>query len=294
MDDQSITGTVAEAKPCPVCQNAIQPGAPAVACPACGVPHHTECWKGNQGCSTAGCTVRIGASQPTQHAAQPLTQRAAAPQPPPPIAPASCPRCGFQLGPFDKECPRCARLGPANAVPQGPYQPRPGAGPYGRPQQPATPYFDPAGFWIRVAAAMIDGILFGVLFLFVAWPKMASMISMMQSTAGARPTPAQMQAMNQAMAAMQANNMFLSLIFLVYDVTLTTLVGGTLGKLALGLRIVKVDGERVGFGTALGRYFVKGILGAITLNIMYIVLAFNDEKRGWHDQIMSTRVIHNR
>lgn len=45
-------------KTCPFCQSPIKPGADHVSCPECGIPHHSECWNSNDGCTTFGCSGR--------------------------------------------------------------------------------------------------------------------------------------------------------------------------------------------------------------------------------------------
>jgi uncharacterized RDD family membrane protein YckC len=69
--------------------------------------------------------------------------------------------------------------------------------------------------------------------------------------------------------------------------------GATVGKMAMGLRVVTNDGKRLSFMNATGRYFAK-ILSAIIFCIGYIMIAFTDRKRGLHDMIASTLVIKTR
>jgi uncharacterized RDD family membrane protein YckC len=66
--------------------------------------------------------------------------------------------------------------------------------------------------------------------------------------------------------------------------------GATLGKMALGLRVVTGNGQRLTFLNATGRYFAK-ILSAIILFIGFIMIGFTDKKRGLHDMIANTLVI---
>ena len=66
--------------------------------------------------------------------------------------------------------------------------------------------------------------------------------------------------------------------------------GATVGKMALGLRVVTSNGQRLSFMNATGRYFAK-ILSAIILGIGFLMIAFTDKKRGLHDMIASTLVI---
>lgn len=69
--------------------------------------------------------------------------------------------------------------------------------------------------------------------------------------------------------------------------------GATLGKMALGLRVVTSDGQRLSFLNATGRYFAK-IISAIILFIGFIMIGFTDRKRGLHDMIAGTLVIKAR
>ena len=66
--------------------------------------------------------------------------------------------------------------------------------------------------------------------------------------------------------------------------------GATVGKMALGLRVVTSNGQRLSFMNATGRYFAK-IISAIILGIGYLMIAFTDRKRGLHDMIAGTLVI---
>ncbi|MGE5532277.1 MAG: RING finger protein [Bacteroidota bacterium] len=42
-------------KTCPYCRFPLKPGEQVMTCPACKVPHHADCWRENQGCTTYGC-----------------------------------------------------------------------------------------------------------------------------------------------------------------------------------------------------------------------------------------------
>lgn len=64
----------------------------------------------------------------------------------------------------------------------------------------------------------------------------------------------------------------------------------TPGKMALGLKLIRSDGERLSLGRVVGRYFSELLSGIIFL-IGYIIAGFDDEKRALHDRICDTRVI---
>ena len=67
----------------------------------------------------------------------------------------------------------------------------------------------------------------------------------------------------------------------------------TLGKRAMGLQVTDLDGNRIGFGKATGRYFAK-IISALILLIGFIMVAFTEKKQGLHDMIAGTLVVKNR
>src|SRR5204863_8182892 len=58
--------------------------------------------------------------------------------------------------------------------------------------------------------------------------------------------------------------------------------GATVGKMALGLRVVDEQGNRISFMRATGRFFAK-IVSSIILFIGFLMIAFTDRKRGLHD-----------
>ena len=80
---------------------------------------------------------------------------------------------------------------------------------------------------------------------------------------------------------------------LAYEGYFVSTKGGTIGKLALGLQIIHVDGSRLTFTQAIGRYFAR-ILSGIILYIGYMMAGWDEEKRALHDRLAGTRVIHTR
>ena len=64
----------------------------------------------------------------------------------------------------------------------------------------------------------------------------------------------------------------------------------TLGKKALGLEVTDLEGKRIGFGRASGRFFGK-ILSALILWIGFIMAGFTERKQALHDMLAGTLVI---
>jgi uncharacterized RDD family membrane protein YckC len=65
---------------------------------------------------------------------------------------------------------------------------------------------------------------------------------------------------------------------------------GTFGKMALKIKVVGKEGERITFGKASLRFFGK-LLGSVTLWIGALMIAFTKKKQGLHDKMASTFVV---
>jgi uncharacterized RDD family membrane protein YckC len=134
------------------------------------------------------------------------------------------------------------------------------------------------GFWIRVAARMIDGILLW----FVA--SLLALFFLLPAMRTARPDPFQILKGEGLMLLVQ------TIIAATYEIALTARFGGTIGKYALGLFVVTADGRPIGWAQSAGRYFATWITG-MTFGIGYVLAAFDEQKRTLHDHVASTRVI---
>ncbi len=66
---------------------------------------------------------------------------------------------------------------------------------------------------------------------------------------------------------------------------------GTLGKMALSIKVTDMNGNRISFGRATGRYFAK-IISSLTLCIGYIMAGFTQQKQALHDIIAGCLVVN--
>lgn len=71
---------------------------------------------------------------------------------------------------------------------------------------------------------------------------------------------------------------------------LVGMYGATVGKMACGLKVVRADGGRVGYGLALGRYFAEW-LSALALGLGFLMIAFDKQSRALHDHMCGTMVV---
>ncbi len=83
----------------------------------------------------------------------------------------------------------------------------------------------------------------------------------------------------------------ITLVWIYYAVMESSSSQGTPGKLALGIRVTDLYGNRIGFGKASGRYFGK-ILSILILFFGYFMAAFTERKQGLHDMMAGCLVVN--
>ena len=66
----------------------------------------------------------------------------------------------------------------------------------------------------------------------------------------------------------------------------------TLGKMAVGIKVVRSDGTRITFWRGVGRIFAT-ILSSLILMIGYIMAGFTERKQALHDMVCDTLVVDN-
>lgn len=67
----------------------------------------------------------------------------------------------------------------------------------------------------------------------------------------------------------------------------------TFGKSLLGLRVTDLQGQRISFGRATGRYFGK-FLSALPLALGFILMVSDPRKQTWHDKMADCLVLRQR
>lgn len=203
------------------------------------------------------------------------------PQPPggyPPQSPQGYPPQGYPPAGYPAEGGYAQPFGMAQPgyFPQGGYVPPPGL---------PTECF--GGFWIRFGAYLIDGmILFVPLQLLsiairvgVGLPAIADTTTRV----GAAPNP------KESSVSLMLNLVFLGVCW-VYFGLMHHKKGATLGKMAVGLRVVDQFGAFPSLGQATGRFFAT-ILSGCVCYVGYIVAGFDPQKRTWHDKLANTYVV---
>jgi uncharacterized RDD family membrane protein YckC len=154
-----------------------------------------------------------------------------------------------------------------------------------------------AGFWRRVGAYIIDGIILGI-----AAYITSNVIGLLLrgSINQTQLTQAMLTQDPQAMVSAIAGPMMDLLIFsslasfIIYWFYFagfeSSKFQATPGKSLLGIVVTDMDGDPVTFGTATGRFLGK-ILSALILYIGFLMVAWTKHKQGLHDMIAGTLVI---
>ncbi|HLD97686.1 MAG TPA: RDD family protein [Candidatus Nanoarchaeia archaeon] len=138
-----------------------------------------------------------------------------------------------------------------------------------------------AGFWMRLAAAFIDGMIInGMLMLAVAL--IALPVGLVTDFVVALIT------------GYIALFPLAIIIPWLYEAIMTSSPKqATYGKMALGIKITDTAGNRISFLRATGRHFGKYI-SHMAVYIGYIMIAFTAKKQGLHDMMAGTLVVKSK
>ena len=129
------------------------------------------------------------------------------------------------------------------------------------------------GFWIGAAAMLIDGFILGIA------------LGLLGAVTGLDFFADDPDQISWLVIAVQFA------VDWLYEAGLTASpLGGTLGKRAVGLRVVTEQGERISFARSTGRFFAK-IVSALLLLTGFLMVAFTERKRGLHDMMAGTVVV---
>jgi uncharacterized RDD family membrane protein YckC len=149
---------------------------------------------------------------------------------------------------------------------------------YGYGYGPVATY---AGFWRRAGAALLDGLLLsiptGIIGVIVGSSQFNAGVSYGYSPG------------SEALA-----NLVNTVIGVLYYGYMEGVRGQTLGKMALGIRVMDADsGAVIGLGRGIGRYFAR-ILSAIALGIGYLWMLWDPRKQCWHDKLVRSIVVSSK
>lgn len=158
-----------------------------------------------------------------------------------------------------------------------------------------------AGFWIRFGAYLIDSIIVGIplsiisILIFILFFGTSDVFYAMMSD------PMYLDRELTDQEALSFMGSYFGALIVTCLISLVASVAyfaglhaskwqGTLGKKILGLKVTDLQGNRISFWRAFGRYLAMSFLSGIFL-IGYIIAAFTEKKQGLHDFIAGTLVV---
>jgi uncharacterized RDD family membrane protein YckC len=204
-----------------------------------------------------------------------------------------CSRCGSTLATGTAFCQVCGTAVSPGTTASTVMSPAVAAGavsPHWLP--PATRAY--AGFWLRLVAHLIDGLLLGAIGFAIVVPIILLTgfgATMRGFRPDRQPDPAIIAAFVSSLALMAAVSILGSWLYYAYFESSDW--QGTVGKKALNLIVTDLNGNRVTFARASGRYFAKIISSLIPLGIGYILAGVTEKKQALHDMIASCLVLRS-
>jgi len=144
-----------------------------------------------------------------------------------------------------------------------------------------------AGFWLRLAAYIIDYFIVGfVIGTIVAFVMLAMGLSFAIFQDIDNPANQLMVVTLSIILGVVA----LTASWMYYALLESSSHQGTLGKIALNLKVTDLQGQPISFLRATGRFFGK-FLSSATIYIGYLMIGFTEKQQGLHDILASCLVL---
>ncbi len=129
-----------------------------------------------------------------------------------------------------------------------------------------------AGFWLRVAAYLIDSLILAIPLVILSFLAEALL------------------GQENPMTLLMELAVNILVLWLYYAILESSSLQGTFGKKALGLKVISYQGGRISFGQATGRFFAQ-FVSSLALFVGYVMVAFTQKKQGLHDIMAKCLVV---
>ncbi len=153
-----------------------------------------------------------------------------------------------------------------------------------------------AGFWLRLVAYLLDSILMGaaIVPLFIVFVLMTGAAAHLHNLGdfprnGQPPDPALVAAMFSLIFTLAAVAILITWLYHAYFES--SAWQGTPGKKVMSIYVTDLNGQRLSFLHATGRFFSKIVTGLIPFALGYIMAGFTERKQALHDMIAGTLVV---
>ena len=138
-----------------------------------------------------------------------------------------------------------------------------------------------AGFFVRLAAFIIDNICIGIVLLMMRFTSTSFFNSLGYDVKNAK-----------ILFEYTIVDIFLYLVLVLYFIVITYCTGTTIGKKLLNLQVVHVTGTKLSWFTVIYRETVGRFLSGLFMSIGYILIGIDKENRALHDFLSDTRVVY--
>ena len=149
-----------------------------------------------------------------------------------------------------------------------------------------------AGFWKRVAASMVDSFVMGIVSWIITMVVSMVILAVFGLSAAGGFASGNTGAMSTGMMVMQIGSYLIGPLLAAsyYAYFHASSSQATLGKMAVGIKVVRSDGHRITLARGIGRYFATW-LSSLIVGIGFLMAAFTERKQGLHDMICDTLVV---
>jgi uncharacterized RDD family membrane protein YckC len=153
-----------------------------------------------------------------------------------------------------------------------------------------------AGFWLRFIAVLIDGLILSVfsyaLLFFFGVLGFGALAASGELDTASLESGETSPALIATIVGLYVGFMVLYTIagWLYFALMESSIHQATFGKRAVGIVVTNMEGDRITFARATGRYFGK-IISTMILYIGYIMAGFTEKKQALHDMMASTLVL---
>nr|WP_233414412.1 RDD family protein [Anoxybacillus caldiproteolyticus] len=132
-----------------------------------------------------------------------------------------------------------------------------------------------AGFWMRFWAYLLDLLVVGSINRLIVYPLFRFFDLSVDQTSMFAPI-----------------TITTTVVFYAYFVLMTKYFQQTLGKMVFGLKVIDINHQSLTWSTVLFREVVGKFISKTILFIGFLFVAFSEKKKGLHDQIADTIVVH--
>ena len=142
------------------------------------------------------------------------------------------------------------------------------------------------GFWKRLAAYILDWIILTIMSIIILIVFSFSFRTLLGSEAFEHGNEAALLGIT-----LGVDLITFAIAWLYYAGMESSSKQATFGKLALGIKVTRLNGERISFSRASARFFSK-ILSVLLFFIGFIMIAFTEKKQALHDMISGVVVVN--